>query len=85
MAKYENGQEIYFTFHMSLGDLIDCGGIDNMNDIADNAWKEQVGENNFILTDIGYNILSSTSGESGPSNIVGDVTIEVCAVLEEID
>jgi hypothetical protein len=85
MAKYKHGQEVKFKMEMDLGDVIDLGGIDGMNDFADEKWRAMPGTDDFMLTDIGYNVVSSKPMKvSGPSHIGGDLTIEVTAVLEEM-
>lgn len=56
---------------VSLEDLIDCGGIESLNDIADNLILDGVG----ILSDISYNV----AGALIDSN---DVIIHVDAQVE---
>lgn len=84
MAKYKNGQEVTFKIQTDLGTVIDLGGIEGMNDLADEEWRKKDTDNNFMLTDIGYNVIASKKCEvNGPSVIGGDLTIEVTAILEE--
>jgi hypothetical protein len=83
MAKYKDGQEVTFTFETDLGTLIDLGGIEGMNELADEKWGKMPGTGDFMLTDIGYNVVASKKEESGPSCIGGRMTIEVTAILEE--
>ena len=81
MAKHKSGDEVTFKIDVDLGDLIDLGGIDGMNDLADehNPFK------GFMLTDIGYNVIDHESNTlTGPSCIGGNIKIEVTAILEEL-
>jgi len=81
MAKHKNGDQVTFKMDIDLSDLIDLGGIDAMNDLAD----EQNPFKGFMLTDIGYNVIDhEPNTQSGPSFIGGLVKIEVTAVLEEM-
>ena len=81
MIEYKNGDEVTFKVTIDLSDLIDMGGIDAMNDLA-NAKHDFKG---FMLTDIGYNVIDhEPNKQSGTSFIGGNVVVEVTAILYEM-
>jgi hypothetical protein len=64
---------------VSLGDLINCPGIDGLNEIMDEKTLEP--EVNGCLADIRYTVCGSTPGD--PDNGVdGDIHIRVQAEIE---
>jgi len=55
----KHGEEHSITFDMDLGDLIDCGGIEGVNNIMDEAMSTKYGYS-VSLTDISYEVSAHT-------------------------
>lgn len=75
MTQTKEQNAVEFTMAVELDDLINCGGIEGLNDIADETAKEKYPRH--ILSDISY----KTAGFKTPDTFF----IKVSAVLQEVD
>ena len=69
--------EIDVVVSVYLGDIINCGGIDDFNDMADEKVHDYGA--NVILADIHYNVVGFTPGED---HDYGSVLVRVRAQLD---
>jgi hypothetical protein len=75
VKKLKAGQEVKFRFEVDLDVLTECGGIEGVNNLLDEAWHNKNGYD-FTMTDIGYKIVGHKEDS---------LTLEACGVLESID
>lgn len=70
--EHESGEEVVFIVKVDFGELIECGGIEGLNEIVDeDAYDKYPG---LCLTDMSYR----------PVGVEGEnVLVEVSAILED--
>lgn len=76
MSNPKHGEQLSFSFTVSLNDLIDCGGMEDMNEIMDEQFSEQF-TNKATLTDIHYRAIGTTGTD--------DIMIEATGIVEYWD
>lgn len=72
----KHGEEVTFSFAVSLGQLLELGSMDNLNDYMDDQFVEQFDDDDATLVDLKYRPV-------GVDNM-DDIMIEVTGTVERM-